>query len=74
MPDAHQRFEDRLHAMARKMFLAGVYHVPFASLFALGKGNPEIGEQVLHKLFEGHMAGPRAVGRHGGEPAQSLWP
>jgi hypothetical protein len=59
----HRRVELQLNEVARRHFggFPGVYHVPLATVHALGRGDLEAGETVLNKLFEGHMAGPRSV-------------
>jgi hypothetical protein len=57
--DAHQRFENRLHAIARRLFPPGVYHLDLSDVAALGGGDMAAGEQILHRMFK--MAGPRAV-------------
>jgi hypothetical protein len=62
MPDAaqiHRRTEAHLNALARRAFPAGAYHVDLRHLSALGAGDLETGEALLHKMFK--MAGPRTV-------------
>jgi hypothetical protein len=66
MPDAahHRRVEARLNEIARRHFGPGVHHVTLAQVAALGHGNLEIGEQVLHRMgFE--MVGPRSIAASG---------
>jgi hypothetical protein len=60
MLDEHQRFENSLHAFARRHFPVGAFHFDFADVAKLGGGDLERGEQILHQMgFQ--MAGPRSV-------------
>jgi hypothetical protein len=67
MLDEHQRFENRLHAIARRHFSRhpGVHHVSLGQLAALGHGDMAAGEIILHRLFDGHMVGPRSIAASG---------
>jgi hypothetical protein len=52
----------RLHEHARRIIPKGSYYVPLASMAALGRGDAEAGERILHKMFV--MAAPGAVHPH----------
>jgi hypothetical protein len=51
--DEHQRFENRLHAHARRVIPPGSFVVPIDAAFALGAGNGELGESIIAKMFAG---------------------
>ena len=53
MPDAHQQFENRLHAHARRIIPPGSFVLPIDVAFALGAGDGEIGENIIAKMFKG---------------------
>jgi hypothetical protein len=62
MPDTaqiHRRTELRLNELARKHFGPGVFHVDLRHIAALGRGNLEAGEALLHRMFR--MSGPRSI-------------
>jgi len=66
MPDTaqiHRQIEDRLHAHARRHFarFPGVHHLSLNDVAAIGRGDMAAGEDVLNRLFEGHMIAPRSI-------------
>jgi hypothetical protein len=59
--DAHQVFEDRVHAAARRHFgrFPGVFHFDLKDVAALGHGDLEAGERTLERMFK--LVGPRSL-------------
>ena len=52
----------QLHAHARKVLPPGSHIVNLADMAALGRGDAEAGERILHRMFK--MAAPGAVHPH----------
>lgn len=59
VPPKHSDPMAPLHAHVGRLQQAGHFVVPLADVHALGHGNPEVGERVLHEMFL--MAAPRII-------------
>jgi hypothetical protein len=51
MPDVHERFENQLHQHAKRIIPPGSFIMPLDAAIALGKGNGELGESIIGKMF-----------------------
>ncbi len=52
------RFVDRLHQHAKRVIPSGSFILPFDLPFALGRGDGELGDKILHAMFNAGRYSP----------------